>query len=61
MDELFIDTKSLGLLTHVNTHSGTKRCKLHGSKIECIFDTGIVMYVPEPIFKTMRFHLPEGS
>ncbi len=45
------------MLKAVNLNSGVKQCSRHGAKVECIFDTGIVMYVPEAVFNTMLFHL----
>ncbi len=60
-DQAQIDTKPLGCLQAVNLRSQVKSCTRHGDTVEIIFDTGIVMYAPQPMFELMIFHLNEAD
>lgn len=51
-----IDMSGFGLLQVANAKTD-RRCQRHGDKVELIFDTGIVVYVPEALLDTMVFFL----
>lgn len=50
-----IDTAALGLATHLNT----KGPGLPRGCVQIVFDTGVVMLVPTPLFQLMILHLEE--
>lgn len=54
-----IDTKDLGLALEIHTPRSKKN--RHRSKYLVIFDTGIEMLVPEPLFLPMTLHLREAD
>lgn len=54
-----IDTKELGLMTHID--SPKTKDNRHRSKWRIRFDTGIDMLVPEAMFDVMVFHLEEAD
>lgn len=58
-DSTHIDTAAFGLaLAFWSPKSAKNR---HRSKWLIIFDTGVEMLVPLPIFETMRMHLREAD
>lgn len=54
-----IPTTQLGLLLKVHTPKSAKN--RHRSKYRCIFDTGIEILVPGPLFEIMQFELAESA
>lgn len=56
---LRIDTKELGMATHVNSQPYWQG--ILATNIQVVFDTGIVLFVPMALFKTMIFHLEQPN
>jgi hypothetical protein len=57
------DLTCLGCLKDVATERRFRKHKssLPNQYVECVFDTGVVMYVPPALFDTMIFALEESE